>query len=51
MKFFYTVLCDNCGAKYFMFEKDAPKERTLHAVCRTCYMPMEVKNPWFKDDV
>lgn len=43
------VNCDNCGAKYYTTNKDVNKEKFWHRVCDTCYMPMKVKNPFYKE--
>ena len=43
------VYCDNCGAKYTLFNRypfgDLDTD-FCHSVCRICFMPMTVKNPW-----
>lgn len=47
------VECDNCGARYFVSETDKPVldgRHFLHRVCDTCFMPMEVKNPFLREE-
>ena len=44
-----TVICDNCGVEYVASDKDEYKELFWHRVCDTCYMPMKVKNPFYKE--
>ena len=44
-KYCTSVMCDNCGAYYYITEDD-PDIPKLHRVCDTCFMPMVVKN-WF----
>lgn len=43
------VKCDNCGAEYITFDTDENKWPFWHRVCDTCYMPMKVKNPFYKE--
>lgn len=42
--------CDNCGAKYIASETEKNKGPFWHRVCNTCYMPMKVKNPFYKEE-
>ena len=44
------VVCDNCGAKYYTSDDSEWKSKYMHRVCDTCFMPMEVKNPFYKED-
>lgn len=47
------VECDNCGDRYFVSETDKPVldgRHFLHRVCDTCFMPMEVKNPFLREE-
>lgn len=43
------VKCDNCGAEYVAFDTDDNKGPYYHRVCDTCYMSMNVKNPFYKE--
>lgn len=43
------VKCDNCGAEYIAFDTDPYEGPYCHRVCDTCYMPMNVKNPFYKE--
>lgn len=43
------VKCDNCGAEYITFDTDENKGPFWHRVCDTCYLPMKVKNPFYKE--
>ena len=43
------VKCDNCGAEYVAFETSENKGLYYHRICDTCYMPMKVKNPFYKE--
>lgn len=46
---YVIVKCDNCGAKYIASETDKNNGPFWHRVCDTCYMPMKVKNPFYKE--
>ena len=41
-----TATCDNCGAKYVVFDTD-PDIPEMHRVCDTCFMPMCVRNDYY----
>lgn len=42
------VMCDNCGAQYYLHVDNVPKLPKLHRVCDKCFMPMETVNPLYK---
>lgn len=44
---FEIVHCDNCGAEYVVFNDDPKESEKMHGVCTTCFMPMEVSNPYY----
>ena len=43
------VKCDNCGAEYVAFDTDKNKGPYYHGMCCTCFLPMTVKNPFYKE--
>lgn len=43
-----VVYCDNCGARYYTKDGDSIF-KTMHGVCSTCFLPMEIQNPFYKD--
>lgn len=42
------VYCDNCGAPYYTTD-DYSIFKTMHGVCLTCFLPMEIQNPFYND--
>ena len=43
---YIEVYCDNCGAKYIIFDTD-PDVPEVHRVCDVCFMPMCVRNDYY----
>lgn len=43
---YIEVYCDNCGAKYYVFDTD-PDVPEMHRVCDVCFMPMCVRNDYY----
>lgn len=44
------VNCDNCGnCMYVMREDVKGNYEYIHSVCPQCFLPLEVRNPFYKE--
>lgn len=48
MNLYEVVQCPYCGVEYATFSEynEYPK---IHTVCSTCFMPIEIDNPFYND--
>lgn len=47
--------CDNCGHPYWVWQgyrfiKAFRESPTIHGVCEICFMPMNLNNPFYKEN-
>jgi ribosomal protein L32 len=44
------VECDNCGNSMYVMREDVKGNyEYIHSVCPQCFLPIEVKNPFYKE--